>query len=147
MKAQTMSAETTAAGILAAKYGVFSKVAALLTAGAVGAVLIAAFDPAEAVPDPKARRKLILVQVVTAALVAGMVGPVVVSWLGKPTGFLPVSAGDALGWIELAMPVGLLLGGLSWGLIGALVKLRKLIADRAAQVVADRVGLGEGKSE
>lgn len=140
MKANTMSAETTA-GILAAKYGVLAKLAALLGTGAVGAVLIAAFDPAEAVPDPKARRKLILTQVVTAALVAGMLGPVLVSWLGKPTGYFPVSAGDAMGWIELAMPVGLLLGGVSWGLIGALVKLRKLIADRGADAVADRIGL------
>lgn len=142
MKANTMSAETTA-GLLAAKFGLVAKLVALLTTGAIGAVMIAAFDPAEAVPDPKQRRKLIVAQVLTAALVAGMVGPVVVSWLGKPGGFLPVSGDDAMGWIELAMPVGLLLGGFSWGFVGAAVKLRRMIGDRGAQAVADRVGLGD----
>lgn len=142
-----MSAETTAAGILAAKYGVVAKLSALLTAGAAGAVLIAAFDPAEAVQDPRARRKLLFAQVISAAIVAGMVGPVVVSWLGRPAGLLPVAAGDTMAWVELSMPVGLVLGCLSWGIIGAAVKLRQLIADRGAQAVAGRVGIGEAGSE
>lgn len=145
MKAHTMSAETTAAGILAAKYGLVAKLAALFAAGGLTAVMIAAFDPAEAMPDPKRRRRLLFAQVITAALVAVMVGPLVVSWLGKPGGYFPVQPGDMQAWIELAMPVGLILGGLSWGFIGALVRLRRLIAERGAQIVADRVGLkGDG---
>ena len=133
-----------AAGLaFAAKYGVFAKLGALLGAGAVGAILIAAVDPAEAIPDPKKRRKLILTQVVTAAVVCGMCGPLAVRWLGRAGGWFPVTPGDVGSWVELAMPVGLVLGGLSWGLIGALVKLRQLIAARGAAAIADRVGIKE----
>lgn len=133
-----------AAGLaFAAKYGVFAKLGALLGAGAVGAILIAAVDPAEAIPDPKKRRKLILTQVVTAAVVCGMCGPLAVRWLGRADGWFPVTPGDVGSWVELAMPVGLILGGLSWGLIGALVKLRQVIAARGAAAIADRVGIKE----
>lgn len=133
-----------AAGLaFAAKYGVFAKLGALLGAGAVGAILIAAVDPAEAIPDPKKRRKLIASQVAAAGVVCGMCGPLVVRWLGRADGWFPVPAGDIGGWVELAMPVGLILGGMSWGLIGAMVKLRQLIAARGAGAIADRVGIKE----
>jgi hypothetical protein len=133
-----------AAGLaFAAKYGLFAKLGALLAAGAVGAVLIAAVDPAEAMPDPKKRRKLIFTQVVAAGVVCGGFGPLAVRWLGRADGWFPVAASDVGGWVELAMPVGLVLGGLSWGLIGATVKLRQLIAARGASAIADRVGIKE----
>lgn len=145
MKDLTMPTETTVGVALAAKYGVLAKVAALLATGAIGALLIAAFDPAEAVPDPGKRRKLIASQVISAALVAGTCGPLAVRWLGKADGWFPVAAGDVEGYVVLAMPVGILLGALSWGLIGAAVKLRQLISDRGAQALADKVGISEAK--
>lgn len=133
-----------AAGLaFAAKYGLFAKLGALLAAGAVGAVLIAAVDPAEAMPDPRKRRKLIFTQVVSAGVVCGGFGPLAVRWLGRADGWFPVLANDVGGWVELAMPVGLVLGGLSWGLIGATVKLRQLISARGAAAIADRVGMKE----
>lgn len=133
-----------AAGLaFAAKYGVFAKLGALLTAGAVGAILIAAVDPAEALPDPVKRRKLIVTQVIAAGVVCGMCGPLAVRWLGQSGGWFPVEPGDIGGWVELAMPVGLVLGGLSWGLIGAMVKLRQLIAARGAAAIADKAGIKE----
>jgi hypothetical protein len=135
---------STAAGAVAfaAKYGLLAKLGALLATGVLGAVLIAAVDPAEAMPDPKKRRKLIFMQVVVALIVAGIFGKFVTSWLGKPGGWFAVDPSDLGAWIELAMPVGLTLGALSWGLIGAAVKLRILLAERGADAIADKVGLG-----
>jgi hypothetical protein len=138
-----MSAET--AGAVA--YGLGAKLGALLGAGALGALLIAAVDPAEAMPDPKKRRRLIFVQVIAAIVVCGFFGPGLVSWLVKPTGWVPVPAGDILALIEVVMPVGLLLGALSWGLIGVIVKLRHLIATRGADVVAKHVGLSNQEGQ
>lgn len=138
-----MSHDAVGAGMSAsaAGYSLAAKFVALGGAGVIGALLIAAADPSEAIPDPKKRRKLIFFQVVTALLVCSMVGPGLVSWLVKPTGWFPVAAGDIVGLIEVAMPVGLVLGGLSWGLIGAGVKLRQLIHDRGAALVAKKTGL------
>ena len=47
------------------------------------------------------------------------------------------SIGEA--WLEIALPVALVIGALSWGVLGALVKLRALIRERGAAAVADRV--------
>lgn len=134
-----MPTETAAGVALAAKYGLLAKLAALMGTGALGAVLIAAVDPAEAIPDPIKRRKLIVTQVIVALIVAGICGPLVTSWLGRPGGWFPVEPSwNLTAWLELAMPVGLFLGAMSWGFIGAAVKLRILIAERGAQLVADR---------
>lgn len=119
------------------------KIAALLGGGALGALVIAAVDPAEAEPDPKKRRRLIFSQVMVASVVAGVFGKLVTTWLGKPGGWIPIEPGNVEAWIELGMPVGLVLGALSWGLVGVLVKLRKVIAERAADAVANKVGLGD----
>lgn len=132
-----MSAET--AGAVA--YGLGAKLGALLGAGALGALLIAAVDPAEAMPDGKKRRRLIFVQVVAGIVVCAFFGPGLVSWLVKPTGWVPIAPGDIFGLIEVVMPVGLLLGALSWGLIGVIVKLRHLIATRGADAIAKHVGI------
>lgn len=129
-----MSAETAGAVVGA-------KLAALLGAGAIGALAIAAADPGEVIPDGKKRRRLIFVQVLAGIALCFLVGPGLVSWLVKPNGLFPVRPGDIVGLVEVAMPVGLLLGALSWGFIGAGVKLRHLIATRGADLIAKRVGI------
>jgi hypothetical protein len=141
MKAVDMTepASTAAAGMAAWKFGLLAKLGVLIGAGALGAMLIAAVDPAEAEPDPKKRRKLIFAQVVSAMVFSSFFTKPVVRWLDYALDWIDLSAGGAEAWLEIALPVGLLIGALSWGALGALVKLRKIIAERAAKAVADRV--------
>ncbi len=141
MRQLPMPTETAAGAIAAFKYGLFAKLGAILGAGVLGALVIAAVDPAEAMPDPKKRRRLIFLQVFVALVVAGLLGPGLTSWLTRPAGLFPVTPGDLGALIEAAMPVGLALGALSWGLIGAGVKIRQIIADRGAAIVARKAGL------
>ena len=48
---------------------------------------------------------------------------------------------DAITAIEVSGPVFFVIGSLSWGLAGAVVHLRRMIADRGADAVADKIGL------
>lgn len=126
------------AGFLAAKLG------ALLGAGALGAILIAAIDPYEAIQDPKKRRRLIFTQVLVAAVMAGFFTLPAVRMLDHLVSWIDLRApGTTIeDWLEVVSPVGLLIGALSWGILGAIVKLRQLIRDRGADVLGGRVGLG-----
>lgn len=131
-----------AAGLAAAaKYGWLAKFVGLIGAGAVGAILIAAVDPAEAMPDPKKRRKLIFWQVVSAGVVSLIFTKIIVRWLDAHLDFIDLSSGDIDEWAEVALPVALLLGAMSWGVLGAMVKLRTLIQNRGARALAARLGL------
>lgn len=131
-----------AAGLAAAaKYGWLAKMIGLLGAGAAGALIVAAVDPAEALPDPRKRRRLIALQVVVAGVVSTTCTRIVVRWLDASFGFIDLSGGDLDQWAEVALPVALLLGAMSWGVLGALVKLRALVRDHGAEAIASRFGL------
>lgn len=133
-------ASSVAAVGLSMKYGLAAKLAALVGTGTIGALLVAAVDPAEALPDPKARRKLIFGQVVSAAVVAPMFTPATVRALDSTFAWVQATS-SVEAWAAVAMPVGLLWGCLAWGILGAMVKLRQIVRDRAAGVLAKRAGL------
>ena len=91
----------------------------LLGTGAVGALVMAAVDP------PRSRRQLFL-----QAVVAGVTAC-----------YFAAAAARLLGAMEYELQIGFLIGALSWGAVGALVKLRTLIRDRAPDVIAAKAGL------
>lgn len=129
---------TTAAGAAAVwKMGLLSKLAILLSVGTLAGLLMAAVDPAEAEPDPRKRRRLIFGQVIAAAIFAPMFTPMCVKWLVSHFPILTIT--DFESWSTVALPVGLVIGALSWGVLGAFVKARSIIRERAAQAVADKV--------
>lgn len=121
-----------------------AKLFGVSAAALIGALLVAAFDPAEAVPDPVKRRKLLFAQYTAGLTVAWMFTPATTRWIDHVADwFNPVTVWD---WLEVALPVGFLYGGLAIGLIGALVRLRVLIRDRGATALAGRLGM-ETKDE
>jgi len=125
---------TTAAGAAAWKLGLIHKLVALFAAGAVGAAVIAAFD----VPASRGRRFL---QAAVAGLAAMLFTLPSVRALDAWAGWIDLSAGDPAAWLEVALPVGFIIGALSWGAFGALYQLRQLIQARAASELARRVGM------
>lgn len=120
MKVSNMAAETTAAGA-----GLLWKLGAGLGIGVLGALVMAAVDP------PKTRRALFL-QAFVAGAGASVFGPAAVSLAAR---VVPLSEA------ELLIPVLFLTGALSWGAAAALARFRQLVAERAAAVAADKVGL------
>lgn len=131
-----------AAAGLALKYGWAAKLTALIGVGTLSALLIAAIDPAEAIQDPKKRRKLILVQAFAAGIVAPLFTPATVRWIDSMLTWVDTTQ-SIEAWAEIALPVGLLWGSLSWGILGAMVKLRQIVRDRAAGELARRVGISD----
>jgi hypothetical protein len=127
-----------AAAGLAIKFGWAAKVAAVVGAGTLGALLIAAVDPGEAIADPIKRRRLIFAQVICAAIFAPIMTPITVHWLDSTFSFLGATHGIEE-WSEVAMPVGLFWGAMAWGVLGAMVKLRAIVKERGAEALADRV--------
>lgn len=116
------------------------KLGSLAGIGVVGALLIAAVDPTEVEPDPRKRKRLIVAQVLTAGVMSTVFTLPVVRWLDYVSDWINLGRGASIeDWFEIAMPVGLLIGALSWGIVGALVKLRKLIRERGADEIARRV--------
>ena len=119
MKASPMSAETAATGLLI-------KAASTIGVGVLGAAIMAAFDP------PQSRKELFL-HATLAGVGSFVFGPLA---LMAATKFVTFATPG-----ELLMPVYFLVGALSWGAFGAIAKLRKLISDKGASALADRVGL------
>lgn len=124
---------TAAAGGIAA-----TKLLAGLGAGLCGAIIMAAADP------PKTRGQLI-----GQATVAGTMGTLCTPWAVRVVDHL-------LPWVDLARapwhevleisgPVGLLIGAMSWGIVGMLVRLRAVISNRGAEKVAAAIGLSRKK--
>lgn len=120
MKAHQMAAETTAAGA-----GLLWKLGAGLGLGALGALVMAAVDP------PKTRKVLFL-QAFVAMAGSTVFGPLAIK-LGEHYTGLPRE--------DLLVPCLFLTGALSWGAAAALAKFRQLVADKAAGIAADKVGL------
>ena len=116
-----------------------AKLLSLIGVGAAGAAVMAAVDP------PGSRRAL-FAQAAVAGTMALIFTPGAVRALVS-VGWVAPFGGDVERWAEVALPCGFLVGALSWGVVGALVKLRALLRDRAADALARRVGLDEQPKE
>jgi len=142
----TEPASSAAAGIAAWKLGLLTKLGGLLGAGVIGGLLAAAADPAEAMPDRRKRFKLIVTQVTAGGTLSIACTPAVVRWLDSTLDWIDLDAcatmHDCIGrWAEVALPVALLIGALSMGILGAAVKLRAIVRDRGAAALAKKAGL------
>jgi MFS family permease len=118
----SMSVESAGASAFFAKFGFVAG------AGMAGAAIMAILDP------PKTRKELFL-QGMCAGVGSIVFGPAALSWVA---GFL----GDALvvnNFQDWALPVYFLVGSLSWGVFGMLVKLRVLIKEKGAEKIAEKV--------
>lgn len=123
MKVTLMATEPVSSGLFA---GLVWKLGLMAALGALGGAIMAAFDP------PKTRRTLFL-QATVAGTGSLVFGDAALQILAH---FVPWAAGGAY-----ALPVYFLVGALSWGFMGALAKLRQVVAEKGANVVADKVGL------
>jgi hypothetical protein len=95
----------------------------LFATGALGAAVMAALRPLTA--------KQLFVQ----ALVAGVISTTFTDSLLEV-----FSIND-----KHKLPVAFLMGAMSWGLVGAAVRLRDLVSQRGGDAIAHTVGLDEGK--
>lgn len=110
------------------------KLLSLFGVGAAGAVIMAAVEP------PQSRRVL-FAQACAAGTMALVFTPGAVRALDASTGWVDLSHAGIEQWAEVALPCGFLIGALSWGIVGALVQIRRLLRDRAAGELARRVGI------
>ena len=111
------------------------KLLSLIGVGAIGAVVMAAVEP------PKSRRMLF-----AQAMVAGVMAPIFTPGAVRALvsmGWVDLAGAGIERWGEVALPVGFLIGSLSWGAAAALVKLSSILRDRGAGAVAHRLGLDE----
>lgn len=116
------------------------KLGSLAGIGIVGGLLIAAVDPTEAEPDPRRRRRLIVLQGFVAGVFSTTCTLPFVRWLDYMFDWINLGPGSTIeDWFEIALPVALFIGALSWGIVGALAKLRRIIRDRAADDIARRL--------
>lgn len=115
---------TTAAG------GLLAKGLASIGFGAVGALIMAAFDP------PKTRRALFW-QALASAAGSLVFGHAALRVLDHFTPWVDIAALPQDQWIEWAAPVYFVVGALSWGLFGALAQLRRALRERGVQHLED----------
>lgn len=111
--------------------GVFG---AAVGAGLVGGLMMIALDP------PRTKRQM-LGQAIVACIGSAMFGPIAVRVANHYLPWIDLANADAITAIEVSGPVFFVIGSLSWGLAGAVVHLRRLIADKGADAVADKIGL------
>jgi hypothetical protein len=105
----------------AAGQAAISKLLILFATGALGAAVMAALRP-------QTGRQLFI-----QALVAGVIST-----------YFTESVMDVLSIPEKhKLPIGFLLGAMSWGLVGAAVRLRDIVSQRGGDAIAHRVGLDE----
>lgn len=132
----TEPASTAVAGAAAWKLGLVHKLAALVSVGVIGAMMIAAFEP------PKTKRTL-FAQALAAGVMALLFTPAVVRYAEASLGWAAGASNSVERWAEVALPVAFLVGATSWGLVGALSKLRTILREKAAKAIANRVGLSD----
>jgi hypothetical protein len=131
-----------AVGAIAAwKLGVLHKVLALFGIGALGAWLIAIADPTPESATRKERARIFFLQSLAAGVMALLFTVPAMRFLGSMFEWAKPTPGDPESWLTTALPIGFLIGALSWGLVGALVKLRQLLNERGAKAIGERVGL------
>ena len=137
MKAKTMAIETgAAAGGIAAKYGLVSKVALMFAASAVGAAFIAAYHP-------ETRRETWW-RALGAGIGGVFVGGIVLRFAAQHFDFLAPTSDLAMFWdwlLEVVVPLLFVFGGLFWGLVGMVQNLAKRIREQGADAIAKKAGL------
>lgn len=104
----------------------------LVASGVLGAVIMAVFEP------PK-DKKTMFGQAAVAGVGGLFFGPVAVRALDYYTDFINLATATPIEALETAAPVYLLLGAMSWGVFGALAKLREIIRERGAAKVVEQV--------
>lgn len=100
--------------------------------GLAGAAIIASVDP------PKTKKMLFL-QAAVAITISLLFGPIVLSALDYYFEFISLSKASLESYLEIAAPVHALIGALSWGGVGFLVKLRELLASDGARILKEKV--------
>ena len=137
MKAREMAIETgAAAGGIAAKYGLFSKVLLMFAASAVGAAFIAAYHP-------ETRRETWW-RALGAGIGGVFVGGIVLRFAAQHFDFLAPPSDLRMFWdwlLEVVVPLLFVFGGLFWGLVGMVQNLAKRIRDRGADAIAGKAGI------
>lgn len=137
MKAREMAIETgAAAGGIAAKYGLVSKVLLMFAASAVGAAFIAAYHP-------ETRRETWW-RALGAGIGGVFVGGIVLRFAAQHFDFLAPPSDLAMFWdwlLEVVVPLLFVFGGLFWGLVGMVQNLAKKIKERGADSIADKAGI------
>jgi|GEM_PF-5799609 len=123
MKAPLMATEPVTGGIAA---GVLVKAGLAGLIGLLGGAIMAAFDP------PQSRKELFL-QGAVAGTGSLIFGGAVAALAVKYITVIPPS--------ELTLPAYFVTGALSWGVFGALAKLRGLLGERIVNFCADKLGL------
>lgn len=116
----------------AAGVALFAKFGVPLGAGILGAAIIAALDP------PATRRELFL-QALCAGVGTMVFGPAALRTADYFFSAIDLLHATSTAYFEWAIPVYFLVGSLSWGMFGAIVKLRQLIKERAAEKIADKL--------
>lgn len=122
-----MSAEGIGAGIL-------WKLGASIGAGVLGAGIMAAVEP-------PVDRKTLFKQAAVAGIGSMLFGPVAVRICGHFFEFLLLASAQGAAYFEVAVPIYFVVGALSWGIFGAISKIRTLLATRAADALAAKFGL------
>lgn len=133
-KAMSEPISGTAAGIFSWKGALW--IGALLGSGVLGGMIMASFDP------PKTR-KLLFLQGAAAGIGSLFFGPIVLRALDHYTDWINLATASPIEMLEIAAPVYLLIGTLSWGVFAALAKLRELIRERGAAALADKIGMNK----
>lgn len=137
MKARDMAIETgAAAGGIAAKYGLVSKVLLMFAASAVGAAFIAAYHP-------ETRRETWW-RALGAGIGGVFVGGIVLRFAAQHFDFLAPPTDLARFWdwlLEVVVPLLFVFGGLFWGLVGMVQNLAKRIKDQGADAIAKKAGI------
>lgn len=118
--------------LASAATGLGLKLGAAAGAGVLGALVMAMVDP------PRTRREL-FVQATVAAIGSMIFGPVAVKALSKEFDWYSLANLAGVDYIQMVMPVYFLTGAMSWGVFGALAKLRAIVRTRGAEAVADKV--------
>jgi hypothetical protein len=124
-----MAAIESGAGAL----GIFGKVAIIASAGLLGAAAMAAFDP------PQTKKQLFM-QAAIALGCSFMFGPIAVRAADFYFDFINLAT--ITNWVEFmetVAPIYGLVGALSWGFVGLLAALRKLIKEKGAPKVFDYI--------
>lgn len=126
--------DTTTAAASAASAAQASAFGASVGAGLIGGALMVILDP------PATKLQMFL-QSVTAGIGSIVFGPIAVRALDHYVDWVDLAQAHFSTVLEVAAPVYFVIGCLSWGIAAALVHLRHLIADRGADVVAERLGV------
>ena len=137
MKDHQMAIETgAAAGGIAAKYGLVSKLAVMFAASAVGAAFSAAYHPET--------RKETWWRALGAGVGGVFVGGIVLRFAAQYFDFLAPPSDMRQFWdwlLDVVIPLLFVFGGLFWGLVGMIQSLAKKIKERGADSIADKAGI------